>query len=334
MTNAQEYIESGLLEQYALGELPPAARAAVEAEAAADPAIAAELADVVAALDGYAQAHAVAPPPALRARVLAHVLGQGAAAATAAPAAAAAIETTVSATPEATALAAPAVAPLAAPPAAAAPNLRADIDAIARPVTAAAAPAAAPLLGERPAAGPLAAAPARSWLALAASVALLLSVVGNFFLYNRWHEADTRLVALQADQTRLASANTVLQREASGIQTQNEILRDDRFKVVALAGTPAAPGAKARVFFDPRTRQVYLDARNLPALPAGKQYQLWALQGGKPVDAGMVTATAAAAGLQPMKATAQAQAFALTVEPVGGSAGPTMPIQAMGAVTI
>ncbi len=312
MNNPQEYIESGFLEQYALGELSAAERAAVEAEAAAHPAIAAELAEIVAALDGYAQAHAVAPPPAVRARVLSHVLAQ--------------VSTD----------SAPVAAPAATPPlsslsAAPASGLRADVDAIARP----GASPPAPLLGQRPAALPAAAAPGRSWLALAASVALLLSLLGNFFLYNRWHEADTTLVALQADQTRLASANTVLQREMSGVKTQNDILRDDRFKVIALAGTPDAPGAKARVFFDPRTRKVYFDAQNMPALPAGKQYQLWALRDGKPVDAGMVaTTTTAATGLQEMKAIEVAQAFAVTVEPAGGSAGPTMPIQAMGAVTI
>ena len=311
MNNTQEYIESGLLEQYALGELPAAERAAVEAEAAAHPAIAAELAEIVAALDGYAQAHAIAPPPAMRARVLSNVLASISAAA--AP------------------LATTAPTPLAFQPAAAI-GLRADIDAIARPSAA----APAPLLGQRPVA-PLAGSTSttgRSSLAIAASVALLLSLLGNFFLYSRWHEADTTLVALQADQTRLASANTVLQREMSGVKTQNDILRDDRFKVIALAGTPDAPSAKARVFFDPRTRKVYLDAQNMPALPAGKQYQLWALRDGKPVDAGMVVAAAAARGLQEMKAIEVAQAFAVTVEPVGGSVGPTMPIQAMGAVTI
>ena len=34
----------------------------------------------------------------------------------------------------------------------------------------------------------------------------------------------------------MASANAVLQRELGGVKTQNDILRDDRFKVVALAG--------------------------------------------------------------------------------------------------
>ncbi|RZK28201.1 MAG: anti-sigma factor [Hymenobacter sp.] len=60
-------------------------------------------------------------------------------------------------------------------------------------------------------------------------------------------------------------------------------------------------------------------------LPPGKQYQLWALDNGKPVDAGVLTAaTTAGSGLQQMKDIASAQTFAMTVEPTGGSAGPTL----------
>jgi len=43
------------------------------------------------------------------------------------------------------------------------------------------------------------------------------------------------------------------------------------------------------------------------------------------VDAGMLTAaTTTGAGLQQMKDIASAQAFAMTIEPVGGSVNPTM----------
>jgi len=71
--------------------------------------------------------------------------------------------------------------------------------------------------------------------------------------------------------------------------------------------------------------RVYLDVQQLPSLPAGKQYQLWALDKGKPVDAGVLAAnTAAGDSIQQMKNIASAQAFAMTVEPTGGSAGPTL----------
>ncbi len=60
---------------------------------------------------------------------------------------------------------------------------------------------------------------------------------------------------------------------------------------------------------------------NLPTPPTDKQYQLWALVDGKPVDAGMITDLE---DLQAMKEMPEAQAFAITLEPKGGSVNPTL----------
>ena len=76
MENSNAYIESGVLEQYVLGELPPADRIAVEEAARQQPAIGQELAELGAGLEIYAQAHAQTPPAGLRERVLAGALAQ------------------------------------------------------------------------------------------------------------------------------------------------------------------------------------------------------------------------------------------------------------------
>ena len=54
---------------------------------------------------------------------------------------------------------------------------------------------------------------------------------------------------------------------------------------VVLNGTPKSPEALAKIFWMKNTGQVYIDPSNLPAVPEGKQYQLWAIVDGKPVDA-------------------------------------------------
>ena len=281
MENIQDYIESGILEQYALGELTTDEHAAVEAQAARHPAIREELEQVQAALGFYAEAHALAPPPGLRERVLGNVLAQIAAPATAS-------------------------------------SLRADVDALAaRPAPVAQEAVVRPL-----SAAPVAAPAARSGWAIAASVALLLSLGANALLYSQWKDASADLVALQNDQARFAATSQVVERQ---LRQQNQVLRSDDFRAIALAGTKDAPTAHARVLYSAANHKVYLDVKSLPALPAGKQYQLWALDNGKPIDAGTLTAaTTAGAGLQQMKDIAGAQAFAMTVEPTGGSAGPTL----------
>ena len=291
MENIQDYIESGILELYALGELSAAEQAAVEAQAARYPEVRAELVQVQAALGLYAEAHALTPPAAMRERVLGHVMAQ---------------------------IATPAARP--------GTGLRADVDAL----TAAPVATAAQQAADEAIIRPLAAAPAptpssRSNWAVAASIALLLSLGANFLLYANWKNATAQVVAMQSDQARFAKTSQVVERKLGDLRQQNQVLRNDEFRAVALAGTKTAPSAKARVFFNPATHKVYVDVRNLPALPADKQYQLWALDKGQPIDAGVLTAaTATGEGLQHMKDIASAQTFAMTVEPAGGSAGPTL----------
>ena len=161
--------------------------------------------------------------------------------------------------------------------------------------------------------------------AAAASVALLLSLAANAILYSRWQQTSADLVAAQNSQARFAQTSQVVERRLQGAESQLKVLRSPEYKLVALAGTPAHAKARARVLYDAATHRVFLDVQELPALPAGKQYQLWALDKGKPIDAGVLAAnTAAGDGLQQMKDIASAQTFAMTVEPAGGSAGPTL----------
>ncbi len=208
----------------------------------------------------------------------------------------------------------------------------AEISVAEAPVAATPAPFAAPPIMRVSASNPRPAetyAPApvaqRSGWAIAASVALLLSLGANALLYSRWQNANSELVAAQNSQARFAQTSQVVERRLQNTQSQLQVFRSPQFKTVALAGTPAHPQARARVLFNRVSHRVYLDVQELPPLPAGKQYQLWALDKGKPIDAGVLAATTATGDdLQQMKDIASAQTFAMTVEPTGGSAGPTL----------
>lgn len=279
--DSQEYIESGILEQYALGELNEAERAAVEAQAVAHPEIAHELNQVQQALGVYAQAHAITPPAAMRERVLSGWQ--------------AAIRADSQNAPQATD----------APSASAEPVVR-------------------QLVPSEPETATNASGSAFRWM-LAASVALLMaSGIANFVLYTRWRDAASDLAVARTEQNRVASIMQASERTLAVRQQELDILRSDDFRMVALAGTAASPSASARVHYNPKTKAVYLDVRKLPAPPSGKQYQLWALDNGKPVDAGVFDVAALDGSLQQMKNITSAQAFAMTIEPTGGSAIPTL----------
>ncbi len=95
-----------------------------------------------------------------------------------------------------------------------------------------------------------------------------------------------------------------------------------------LLGDKPAPSAKGRIVW--RKRSVELTMTGLPALPAGKVYQLWHLgPGPKPVPAAtfVLDDDGLLHGWDTMTfAVAKGDRFAITREPSGGSLSPTMPL--------
>lgn len=109
---------------------------------------------------------------------------------------------------------------------------------------------------------------------------------------------------------------------------------DYKFEFAMAGPKEVAPAAAGRaVWVD---RHVKLEIVGLPALPAGKVYQLWQIGPEKaPVRARtfILDSKGGLEGEDRMKhLIAKGQTFALTVEPAGGSNSPTMPIFCVGKV--
>lgn len=98
------------------------------------------------------------------------------------------------------------------------------------------------------------------------------------------------------------------------------ILADPEIVKVSLQGVPGKENNRATLYWNPKTKDVYLQPDHLLPAPAGKQYQLWALVDGKPIDAGLLEN---GEGLCRLKPVEKAQAFAITLEKAGGSPTPT-----------
>jgi len=103
-------------------------------------------------------------------------------------------------------------------------------------------------------------------------------------------------------------------------------------KMAPLAGTDMAKDAYAMVFVEPDTRRGFFYANNLPALPAGKTYQLWVITD-KPVSAGVFSLDRGRKGrvmLQDMPEVGKIRQFAVSMEPDGGRPQPTGSIYLAG----
>ncbi|QCR24694.1 anti-sigma factor domain-containing protein [Pontibacter sp. SGAir0037] len=162
------------------------------------------------------------------------------------------------------------------------------------------------------------------WM-LAASITLfLLSGFLSYHFYTKWQQAEEKLALAVASEQRLASNFEAVSLQVQEQQEALAVLRNPEFKQVQLQGLESNPTAHMLVYWNQASQQVYIDLVNLPAPPPDKQYQLWALHNGTPIDAGMISHMGKEAQIQQMKNIGAAQAFAVTLEPVGGSPSPTL----------
>lgn len=161
-------------------------------------------------------------------------------------------------------------------------------------------------------------------IAVAASVAALIGVLfWAITLNTRNRQLQDQNIALQ----RRADSSTA---QLSQIQQEAQRIQSPGVKLAAMRGTANAPGALATVYWDSTSKDVYLIINNLPQPASDKQYQLWALIGNEQVDLGVFEIRQQQL-LVKMKNAQNAQAFAVTLEPKGGSASPTLSaIQVVG----
>ncbi len=160
------------------------------------------------------------------------------------------------------------------------------------------------------------------WLAAASVAALIGSAYFNFRMMGELREVRQQLVRMEDERSVLAEEMQVQRTALTEANNQLAVVLAPASRTVELIGTANAPQAKARVYWDEASQAVHLAVAELPVAPEGKQYQLWALFDGKPVDAGVFDATGRV--LWSMKNVSGAQAFAVTIENAGGSPTPTL----------
>lgn len=157
----------------------------------------------------------------------------------------------------------------------------------------------------------------------AASVILFISSAGlNLYLYDRYAQKNKDYQTLLIERNTLQANNQIYQTNLRQWQTTAEVMSDPAMAVIKMPGTPGKEQHLATVYWNTKNKEVYVMPNKLPQPAKGKQFQLWALVDGKPVDAGVLTLDCK--GVCKMKSIPKAQAFAITLEKEGGSPTPTM----------
>jgi anti-sigma-K factor RskA len=260
--NVEEYISTGILEAYVLGELSDAERAEVELNLNRFPLLREELTRVEEAQEALLMASAVAPPARAKEKLMSQIADS---------------------------------------------TVRQSSSPSTRKV----------VVMEQPSSS-------LKWWQLATAASVSLAIITSYYAVDYRQQLQATSANLQeliAQNRQIASDYNQVNHRLDEIETSLKIIDNPSFKRVIMNGTEGAPDAIASVYYNDKTSEVYLSIQNLRDLSKDKQYQLWAIVDGKPVDVGVFNFTA---GLIKMKEVKQPQAFAVTVEPSGGSAAPTL----------
>ena len=166
--------------------------------------------------------------------------------------------------------------------------------------------------------------PFYKYLAAACIVGMLLSSITLFTMFGKLKTSETEITSLRSNSERLALQMDSLNSKYNITQRNLQIAQSIEYKNVLLKGVDKSDNCQVDVYWNNNTHETYLHVKWMHPLPKGKQYQLWALVDGKPVDAGLLDMEVASTAFQKVKNVMQAQTFAITIENEGGSESPTL----------
>jgi anti-sigma-K factor RskA len=165
----------------------------------------------------------------------------------------------------------------------------------------------------------------KGYLGWAASFALLL---GAGYLYMQLNDSQNTLATVESQKSELQKSVVDLQFQNQETATALNVVRDSKNTVVSLGGQAVAPESFARIYWNQEKQTVYVDASGLPTPPEGKVYQIWSLKLAPtltPTSIGLLdNFSKNGQKIFAVEGTTGAEAFGITLEPVGGSTSPTM----------
>jgi anti-sigma-K factor RskA len=167
--------------------------------------------------------------------------------------------------------------------------------------------------------------PKYSWALAAALIALVGSAAINFMQWNSGKESSQQLASMERRFGEMEARQQQMTASLDRYKHEAEMMAQPGMMPVPMLSTQPGHPMAATIYWDKAKGEAYVSVQKLPPPPAGMQYQLWAIAGGKPVDIGMLeNKVAMGGGMQRVpKAVIAGEAFAVSLEKAGGSPSPT-----------
>jgi anti-sigma-K factor RskA len=143
-------------------------------------------------------------------------------------------------------------------------------------------------------------------------------------------------VRLEAELGRLQAELHATRASLAREQGLRDLVAHPEARLATLAALTPAPGAAARVVWNPRSREAWLVASGLAPAPTGKGYEVWVIGNAAPVPAGVFQVDGEGRAffkLPDVSETAVVRTFAVTLEPAAGTPAPTGPMVLAGSVS-
>lgn len=181
-------------------------------------------------------------------------------------------------------------------------------------------------------------------IAVGFSLALLVIVFGlsyyTFFLKETVRQRDNQLTQMTDEMKRQYQQFTAVRDELKKKEELLKVLQSPRIDVVIMNGLEVNPKGYGKIIWDPDKKSAILQISNLPAVPQGKDYQLWVIKDKKPISAGVFTVNdPAKENLFKIEELIEVNkksinAFAITLEPKGGVPQPTGAMYLLGTPSL
>jgi anti-sigma-K factor RskA len=175
--------------------------------------------------------------------------------------------------------------------------------------------------------------PSSAWkYATAASIVLaLITSYMAYEYYGRWQSSEKNLTTIIAQNRQMAQDYNTVNERLDKIESDLRVTDNPAFTRIVMKNPDPSVTAMASVYWNEKTKEVYLSIQDMKQLAQENQYQLWAMIDGKPVNAGVFDV--GPNGLIKMKNMAGAATFAVTIESRGGKPTPNLKnLQVIGNV--
>lgn len=158
-------------------------------------------------------------------------------------------------------------------------------------------------------------------ISIAASILLLIAGYSYYQIENK----NALLLEASNKSILLKEENSILSQINNQFENRISFYKDTLTNKVELLGTDNHPNLTLNLFWNKASNQVIAYGNSLPILNKEKEYQLWAIVNSVPVSLGKLdSAEETVTFIELLDDAKKVEAFAVTIEPLGGSESPTM----------